>query len=365
MSGVVVVGAPTDRFRAIAAPGFTVTPGFGGVVDALGVGGQAFVPADDGIAAVADGNRSAVFPDRVVRWDGRDWALSAKGVGARTPLYGPHAHEVGAERRSFTRESWLGEAPWGAQGVSNARQAADVSAMAARGDLPGVSLCPTIAVARLPDDVVGDSFWYRRHRALYVQELRLMPSNVRLYHGSDLALGPMPEATLQAFGVRDAADLDAFADRYAASGIALLTVFARSMRPCPWGFLGLWYDDVWLDKDAVVASDGTLCFADLEGLEWALAGADRSIDDRVREQFERKLYEFLFGFDALVRVGEQLAGERRTDAERRANLALRLEIALDTDPIARAERVTDGLDLVITPPASPDQTVRLRLIDLN
>lgn len=363
MSGAVVVGAATDRLRAVPSASFAITPGYEAVVQALGITGQALVPALDGLAAVADGNRSAILPDRQVRWQDRDWALGAKGVGSRTALYGPHAHELGPDRRAFTAESWLGEAPWGAQGAENAAQAAQVSAMVAAGELPGVSVCPTIAVARLPDDLASDAFWYRRHRGEHVQELRLMPSNIRLYHGSDLALGPSPEATLQSFGARDATDVDAFADRYAASGIALLTLFARSLRPCPWGWSGLWYDDVWLDKDAVVASDGTLCFADLEGLDWALAGADRSIEERVREQFERKLYEFLFGLDAIVRVAERLAANPRTPAQRRSDLALRFELALDADPVVRVARHADGLDLHITPPATPDHHACVRLID--
>ena len=180
-----------------------------------------------------------------------------------------------------------------------------------------------------------------------------MPSNVRLYHGSELALGPDPADALRAFDIFDVEALDAFIDRFLSSGIALLTLYARSR---------LVYDDVWLDKDALVAPNGDLCFADLEGLEPAPKD-DALVATRVTEQFHRKLYEWLFAVDALLATRERLAGATLTASQRRRDLALRLELALTDDPVVALARGGDDLDLLVTPLFAPEHTVRLRLID--
>ncbi len=355
-----IVGRPLEHLRAVSAPAFEVTPGFDAIVEQLQVRDLAFIPAREGEPAVADGNRSAIVPERNVVWCGRRWSLSVKGVGARTRPFGADAHDD-HERRLFSDESWLGEAPWGAQGVANARQAARVSAAFASGAFPNLQLCPTIAVATLPDAAHG-SHRYRRFHGPFVQELRLVPSNVRLYHGSDLALGPDPSDALRAFGVTDGEALDAFIDRFIKSGLALLTLFARSLRPTEQGLQGLWFDDVWLDKDALVAPDGALCFADLEGLDW-LGVRDRTLDERIREQFDRKLYEWLFAVDALVSARERLVGAPRGAPDRRSDVALRVELALADDPIVAVARDGNDLDLLVRPACTPEHTVRLRLID--
>ena len=140
-----IIGAARERVRLVPAA-FQVTPGFEAVVDLLGVNGRAFLVDTDGEDAVADGNRSVVLPGRRVTWRGRAWVLGVKGVGARTVPFSDDE----PVRRVFCDESWLGEAPWGAQGLANASQALRVSTRWASGLYPGVQLCPTIAVAVLP-----------------------------------------------------------------------------------------------------------------------------------------------------------------------------------------------------------------------
>ena len=43
-------------------------------------------------------------------------------------------------------------------------------------------------------------------------------------------------------------------------------------------YTGLDFNDVWLDKDAVISPDGTVYFVDLEGIEERTVDADHVID---------------------------------------------------------------------------------------
>jgi hypothetical protein len=318
----------------------------------------------EGEPAIADGNRTLLLPERTVVLDGRSWALSVKGAGALVPMYGePLDDEVGT--RELLGESWFGEAPFGGQGDVNAKIALDVTAAARGSCWNGFALCPVVQVVEVPPEHVrADRFWYRRHRGPTLQEHRLVPSDVRLFHAADHTLGQDPDRVLAAFGVSTPTELDAFLDRMLRTGTAALTLFVRTARESRLGLEGLGYGNVWLDKDSVVAPDGALHFADLEGLEWKLAGLDRSLDEVVREQLEHNLYEVLYGLDTVQRVHERVTGRRLSPAERRRKMALRAELALDGDPFVRAEPRADGLDLVITTPLRPDSPVVARLFDL-
>ncbi len=353
----------TERARLVDAPAWGAR-GLEGLAEALGVAGKVVLPSAEGEPAVADGNRTLILPERTIELDGRRWALSVKGAGALVPMYGePLDDEVG--RRELLAESWFGEAPFGGQGEVNARIGLDVTSAAGGSRWNGFTLCPVVQVVEVPaEHVRADRWWYRRHRGPVLQEHRLVPSDVRLFHAAEHTLGQDPDRVLAAFGVEDTVALDAFLDAAIRTGFAALTLFVRTAREVRWGLHGLGYGNVWLDKDSVVAPDGALCFADLEGLGWTLAGADRSLDEVVREQLDHNLYEVLYGLDTVQRVAERVAGRRLTAAERRRKMALRVELALEGDPFLRAERRSDGLDLVITTPLRPDAPVVTRLFDL-
>jgi hypothetical protein len=330
---------------------------------------------------VADGNRSVVLPDVTAELGGRNYALSIKGAGARSPLYGDsplefafasdYAAQAGAKlegARQLTSETWFGESPYGAQGRVPATYGLEITELASGASLNGFHICPVVEVCELPEEEVAAAshrFWYRRHRGPFLQEQRLVPSNVRVYHQSDLTLGRATRTVLDAFGVADADSLDSFIDRYISSGVAALTLFVRSARESKWGLQGLDYTNVWLDKDCLVASDGTLHFADLEGLEWAVAGQDWTLEERVREQFDRNFYEFMFGLDALLRHRESLAGRRASQEERRSSLVARYEMALEGDRFARPEVSAAGVDLRVTSPLRTSERVLVRLMDLR
>lgn len=358
-----LLGPATERATLLATERARVAAGFEDLVASLPIAGRALAPAADGpLRGVPDGNRTLILPDVTVDLGGRRWFVSVKGVGALTPMYGELLD--GPEARAFLGEAWYGEAPWGGQGEGNAARGLEVTGLAGGAAWNGFHLCPVVQVVEVPDALVRrDDWWYRRFRGPVLQEHRLVPSDVRLFHASPRTLGQSPDEVLATFGVASPSDADAFLDRLLATGLAALTVWARSSRETPWGLHGLSYVNVWLDKDSVLAPDGSLFYADLEGLDWSLAGADWTVDERVREQLEHNLYELFYGVDVVLRARERLAGRERTAAERRRSLAERIVLALEGDPFCRPEPVADGLDVVITTPLRPDEPVRVRLVD--
>lgn len=314
-------------------------------------------------AAVPDGNRAAVLVRPRVAYAGREWLVSVKGVGALAPMFGDTL-----PARRIHGESWMGEAPFGGQGELGARTALAITERWAAGELRGAEICPVVAVVVVPDRAVDrGSFWYRRYRGPVLAEQRLVPSDVRVFHGGSRTLGRAPEDALEAFGVRDVPALDAFVDRYLATGIALLTLAARSARsralapgeprsaPTAHGErVGLDYDDAWLDKDAVVAPDGTLAFADLETLD------ERALTpERITRQIGRNHYELFATLDVLLDIRDAWAGTASTRETRRASVITRIELALAHDPVARPRVTSEGLELDVTPAGGPTTSVRL------
>jgi hypothetical protein len=327
-------------------------------LDGLALLPSALVPSGSDhprFRAVPDGNRAAILPDVHVVVDGRTFFASVKGVGALAPLYGASPIDDGpitAAPRAFYGESWMGEAPYGGQGEAGARFAIEVTDMA----IEGFAVCPVTDVVAIPEQAMAkDRFWYRRHRGAVLQEHRLVPSDVRLFHSSLRALGRDTAGALAALGVSDVRALDAFLDRYLASGIAALTLFARTARSAGALFEGLDYDDAWLDKDSIVAPDGTLFFADLEALEWKLARDARVIE----RQVHRNQYELFYGLDAMLDVRDAWTESPDDPAARRASVITRIELALAGDRTASARVTADGLDLVVRSSCFGDVVVRL------
>ena len=327
------------------------------------------------LGAVPDGNRGAIVIGHEVELWGRSWLVAVKGVGARSPLYGDtpagfsHAHHLGGPLggaggsllHAILRETWMGEAPYGAQGLENALHALELSDSPLRDELAPCVLCPVLAVVEIPDHEVIDLFHYRRHRGPVVQEHRLVPSTVRLFHQSELALGRDCEGALAALGVDSAEALDLFLDRYLGSALALLTVAARSARVRDGTIEVLDYEDAWLDKDAFVAPDGAVAFADLEALIWGPVRDEAALAERIRRQIERNAYEVLYGADALLGALERWTGRPRDQRGRREALARTVELAVASDPCLDLVRVPDGWDLVVRPRLGPE--VRVRWLD--
>jgi len=212
-----------------------------------------------------------------------------------------------------------------------------------------------------------ERYWYRRldGGGPFYQQLRLMPSNVRLYHESESTLGRSTAAMLDAFGVGDGEALDEFIDNYLRSGMATLTLAARTARRAGRIWRAMDYSDVWLDKDSVVAPDGTLFFADLEGLEWVPLHTAKEAASRVRRQFDRNYYELMYGLDRLLGEREAMTGQAPSWGARRRSVAARLELALAGDRYISLEEARAGLDAVVRPGAGPAREVTVRVLDFG
>lgn len=349
------VGAASERVEVV--PASSVRRGGPGSP----AGGAIVAAARGALAAIPEGNRAVVLPELRAIHAGREWMLSVKGAGASAPAYDAFPIEV-EDARVITGESWMGDAPYGGQGEHGASDALALSALAGEdGTLAGVCICPTVAIVEVPEaHVARDCFWYRRHQGPVLQEHRLVPSDVRLFHGTDGALGRDAERALRGLGVRDVPGLDAFVDRYLATGVAALTLWARTAREGEDGLEGLDYDDAWLDKDSVIAPDGSLFLVDLEALEWTPVTRRASAERRIRRQIDRNYYELMYGLDAILDVRDRWQGRARSQLVRRESVAARLELALAGDAFVRAVDRGDGVDLEVRGPGEP---VSVRVLD--
>lgn len=329
------------------------------------------------LEGIPDNNRSMVFPDITAEIEGRGYALSIKGLGAKTPLYGSSPADLcyssktsgQSNARSLTNELWFGEAPYGAQGEISADFGLGLTDLAQGCNINGFYLCPVIEVNEFPESIKkahAGKFWYRRYNGKYMQEQRLVPSNIRLYHQSKLTLGQTTAGVLKAFGINTAGQLDTFIDNYISSGIAALTLFARTLRYGN-GYEGLDYVNVWLDKDSVIASDGTIHFADIEGLDWLSTGCEVGLEKRILSQFNRNYYEFMYGLDALMRQRCLLTNTHTgfSMEDMRSTLAIRFEMALNNDPFIEFNNSGDAVDIDILPLVREAEPVTVRLLDLR
>jgi hypothetical protein len=372
------------RFAALDVGAFDrvyLPPAMTGLLDA---------PPGPSRAFVEDDHRGAVTPETVATIDGVSFHLSVKGVGAAIDPFSSRPLDrtlaaslapdpdvqrrlrqptvptpAGEAERMVTGEVWLRGSPYGGQGLGHAEIALKISERADPTSIHGFRIAPVVKVAFLPPDLearVRTIHWYRTFRGPIVQELRLVPSTVRIYFHSRTTVGRDVRNVFDRFGIRsDAAALD-FEVRYVRTAVALLTLFARTLSfdAGRARFVGLDFHDVWLDKDAVIAPTGEVFFVDLEGIEPVAVERD-GVREKLEDQVYRSLYEFMFAY-------EQIDGERRRrfgDAgTRKRRLATIVEHALRDDPFVRLVRRHEGLDLEIRNALS-DQSLytAFRLLD--
>lgn len=307
-----------------------------------------------------DGNRSWVADEP----GPAGWRWSVKGVGARQPMWGENQ---AAGPRVFAEDSWYGEAPWGAQGEEGARHSLALSDEAAGFELFGMPICPVVAIARLPAGLPTQAARYRRHPGGMWQELRLVPSRIRLGDQAERTLAFQPDAALASLGVRDLPSLDAFIERLLQSGLAALTLPARSARPAPErgprALSALCWSHVWLDKDSLLHPDGRLCFADLEGVERRPLPDLDALLEQSRRHLDEHVYELLYAVDRLLALADRWRGAPDRAEHRAAALALRLDLALQEDPWLRLAPRRDGHDLAVRCPLAPDERILLPFLD--
>ncbi|MEM3342007.1 MAG: hypothetical protein QW728_04880 [Thermoplasmata archaeon] len=376
------------------------------------------------ISGIRHDNRSLILPDYILEHENRKYFLDVKGVGARTPLYGFSLPETGdavhdavqntmLDKKSistsrwasrffntgiverwrtrarcspvYTSELWFGTGPYGGHGTKESLDSVDVSLLANKDNpfsIEGFYICPVLFSITLPDFVKENAssiYWYRKYRGDWSQQFRLIPSNIRLYFHSDNSIGLNPRKILFMYGCDTLEKADAFIENFIRSGVACMTVGFRTLKPGVLktpsgdvaGFELLDYDDVWLDKDSIVAADGTIHFADIDDLEWRFYPDEESVGKKIVRQFNRNFFEFMFGLDTLLTERYIMAGCELTAAERRRDVAARFEMALTGDNYVTSchslehpdsTSSVSGLDLLIKSRILSKE-VRIRLID--
>jgi hypothetical protein len=353
-----------DRLDLTALDRFYLAPALTGLVDRA----PASIPQ-----FLEDDNRGAVSPDPVATLDGVDFFLSVKGVGstvdpyARRPLDTSAALELtedtgvrerlarptvprvpGEADRFVTGELWLRGSPYGGQGLEHAEIALRVAARADLTSLNGFRVAPIVKIARLPSELaesLRSLHWYRRYRGHFVQEVRLVPSNVRIYFHARHTVGNDVRSVFDLFGLDTEARALEFELHFVRSTLAMLTLFARTIRfdPARGRYAGLDFHDVWLDKDAVLAPDGTVFFVDLEGIEEVEVDRDR-VPEKLEDQVYRSLYEFMFAYEQLEQ--ERARRFERTRA-RKGHLTELLREALRDEPYLTLREGPHGIAMEI------------------
>lgn len=335
-----------------------------GLVDELPIGVRPFLEDD---------NRGAVSPEPVATFDGSGFHLSVKGIGSTIAPYAaadldlaqvdeiatdPDLRDrlrrpsvpatAGDAPRWITGEVWLRGSPYGGQGWEHAEKALRVSARADLTSIEGFRIAPVVKVAHLPAELeerIRALHWFRGFRGPIVQELRFVPSNVRIYFHARNTVGSNVRELFDRFGLDGAAKALRFEVAFLRSTIPLLTLFARTLRrdASSGQYLGLDFFDVWLDKDAVIAPDGTVYFVDLEGIEEQRVDRER-VTERIEDQVYRSLYELLFAY-------EQIDAERVRrfggGAGRKEQLVALLARALADDTYVRLRSTSGGHHLEI------------------
>ncbi len=281
---------------------------------------------------VVDDNRGAVSTLPSLTLDGTDFYLSVKGIGSTT---NPFSHQLlGKDEicsllkdsrlkerivnspetapRYLTGELWLRGSPYGGQGLEHATTSMRVSEMADLTSIHGFRIAPLMKIVFLPEDLENEIkkiYWYRKFRGRMVQETRLVPSNVRIYFHSGDTIGGNIKSIFNLFELDKNDKALEFLRNFVKSGIAYLTLFVRSLKSNVDGtFSGLDFYDVWLDKDAVLAPDGTIYFVDLEGLEW-ITVEEKKISEKIEDQIYRSLYEFMYAYEQIERERKARFGD--------------------------------------------------------
>jgi hypothetical protein len=316
---------------------------------------------------IADDNRGAVSTLPSLKMDGTDFYLSVKGVGSTT---NPFSHQLlgkaeicsllkdsrlkdrivnseGRAPRYLTGELWLRGSPYGGQGLPHATTSMRVSEMAELTSIHGFRVAPLVKIVFLPEGLENEIkkiYWYRRFGGRMVQETRMVPSNVRIYFHSTSTVGGNISSIFDLFGIDENDRALEFLKNFVKSGIAFLTLFTRSIKSNEDGtFSGLDFYDVWLDKDAVLAPDGTIYFVDLEGLEWITVG-EKKIQEKMDDQIYRSLYEFMYAYEQIERERSARFGDV---TDRKVQFECLLREALKDDEVIDLAREGQSLELVV------------------
>lgn len=336
------------------------------------------------IKFIEDDNRGAIKPEAFCNIDGTDYYLSVKGVGSTVDPYSLdplNVFSIGSltddlafrkeiensgynGNRFITGETWLRGSPYGGQGLELAKIALNTSEMANPTSINGFRIAPVLGIVSIEKQLqekIRKLFWYRQYTGDIVQELRLLPSNIRLYFHSSSTVGNNISKIFEIFEIRDNLESTEFLVNFMKSGLAALTAFSRTLRKEDDRiFSGLDFFDVWLDKDAVLSSDGTIYFVDLEGVERRYV-MEEKILETITDQFYRSLYELMYAY---VRIDEERIRRYGSQIDRKIQLKSILEMAIQKDKYIELEKNGENVQLIIKNDLGCDK-FNMRLTMLN
>ncbi len=321
----------------------------------------------DSLQFIEDDNRGAISQYESVDIDSTKFYLSVKGIGSTThpfsrrlfdnneieTLSGIHLGERSIPFHSetgpryMTGELWLRGSPYGGQGLEHATISLRASEMADVTSINGFRIAPVVNIIYLPEELestIKRIYWYRRFPGKMVQEVRLVPSNVRIFFHSGSTLSGNVASVFDMFNIDTETKAYSFLENFVKSGISFLTLFVRSLKGYDDGTLG-GYDfyDVWLDKDAVLAPDGTIYFVDLEGLQW-MRIREEDLAEKIDDQIYRSLYEFMYAYEQIEQERVRRFGNR---TDRKIQFEHLLREGMRDDRIVDLERDGETINLVI------------------
>lgn len=318
-------------------------------------------------SAIKDENRNAIIPNLNVSLDDHLFYLSVKGCGAFEDMFfgGPltpsklkdSCHEsqliTKLDRLStgmgfIMGESWMGESPYGAQGKINAYDELNYSMIASKDSINGAHLCPVIGVVQLPkriEELARKFFWFRTYQDHFFQVIRLVPSNIRLYFESNFTI-TSPGSIFSLFEVNCDKEIEKFELNFIKSGIALLSLYSRSAKVSGNEVTGITYQDVWFDKDCVVAPDGTIYFADIEGLVWKKVSIENMVELQKKE-WQKLFYEFIYALFKIDSYRLRIQQREVNWSIQREELALLFHQALNKDLFTYLENQNNNLIICI------------------
>lgn len=318
---------------------------------------------------IEDDNRGAILPRSVATLDGTEFFLSVKGVGSTIdpyswrPLDRAYAadlsddpgvrerlrrHPPQPSDRMITGEVWLRGSPYGGQGLDHAMTALRVSERADLTSVGGFRIAPVVRICLLPATLereLRSIHWYRKYEGRFVQELRLVPSNVRIYFHGRSTLGRDARHIFELFSIDSNARALRFETNFVRSTVAMLTLLARTLTfdAGQGKYHGLDFDDVWLDKDAVMAPDGTTFFVDLEGIREE-AFDKEMVREKIDDQIHRSLYELTFAYEQIEEERQRRFGG---PVSRKGQFEGILREAVRDDPFVRVRSAGGAVDLLI------------------
>ncbi len=338
--------------------------------------------SDKIIQALRDENRNAIVPERHHNINNKEWYLSIKGCGAyedmfaggdlnsekikkacRDPSLNERIEKLSTGLGFIMSESWLGESPYGAQGTINGFDELKFSKLAKKDSINGAHICPVIGIVKLPkqiEDTARNFFYFRTYQEHFYQVIRLVPSKARIYFESSDTIADL-DKLFSTFGISTSEEVEIFEMNFIRSGIALLSLYARSAKIEGNNVTGIVYQDVWMDKDCVVGLDGTIHFADLEGLIWKTVTKD-DFPKMLLHEWEKLVFEFIFALSKIDTYRHHLVNNIVDWETQRKELALYVQLALNNnDQFAYAKEVNGDLKIIIDCPELP--TVEVPFIE--